>query len=100
MDREPRFLNRLKNASDREALKVLYATIKRSGDKKKLHKLRKFVSLAYAFGGTNYSDYFHGPSYFIDYDSFIQNLTKPGSRTLDYAGNTLFDHDVKDIFVI
>ena len=91
MDREPRFLNRLKNASDREALRVLYATIKRSGDKKKLHKLRKFVSLAYAFGGY---------SYFVDYDSFIRSLTKPGSRTLDYAGDTLFDHNVKDIFVI
>jgi len=91
MDREPRFLNRLKNASDREALRVLYATIKRSGDKKKLHKLRKFVSLAYAFGGY---------SYFVDYDTFIKKLTKYDSQTLDYAGNKLFGHNVKDIFVI
>ena len=90
MNREPRFLERLENASDRGALRVLYASLKKSGDKKRLHRLRKFVSLAYAYGGT---------SYFIKYDDFIRNLTKPGSKTLDCDATILFGKNVKEIFV-
>ena len=90
MNKEPRFLKRLQNARDREALRALYTSIKKSGDKRKLHKLRKYVSLAYAFGGT---------SCYIKYEEFIYNLTKPYSKTLDYKIKVLFGKDVNKIFV-
>lgn len=90
MIKEPRFLERLQNASDREALRVLYTAIKKSGDKEKLHKLRKYVSLAYAYGGT---------SCYIRYDDFIRNLTRIGSRVLDCGAKTMFGKNVNKIFV-
>lgn len=91
MDKEPKFLARITKENDKKALKSLYTCLKKNNDKKLLYRLRKFVSLAYAFGDTeNY----------VEYERFIHRLVSPGSIVLYYNGDMLFGYNLNKPFVI